>query len=188
MKTPAFAGVFFCKYFPNFAAMVLRIAQMEDLLWIVSVYNSTIASRLSTADLEPVSVESRTEWFLLHQKKNRPLWIAEEQNVKVGWISLSDFKAREAYHLTAEISVYLEEKYRGSGIGKSVLQEVIAQCGELGIRNLVAVIFAHNLPSIKLFADAGFSEWGHLPEIAEMDDKLYSVKVLGRKVSANGNR
>ena len=168
--------------------MVLRIAELDDLLWIVAVYNSTIASRLSTADLEPVSVESRTEWFMQHQVKNRPLWIAEENDVPIGWISLSDFKTRNAYHLTAEISVYLDEKHRGGGLGKLVLKEAIRCCEELGIRNLVALIFSHNLASVKLFADAGFMEWGHLPEVAEMDGKLYSVKILGKKLGTNDNR
>lgn len=162
--------------------MVLRKAEIEDLFWIVGVYNSTIASRASTADLEPVSVESREEWFMQHQKKNRPLWIAEEHGLPVGWISISDFKNREGYHVTAEISIYLQEECRGSGMGKIILNESINRCRKLGIRKLIGLIFAHNIASLKLFADAGFEEWGHLPEVVEMDDKLYNVKILGRKL------
>ncbi len=167
--------------------MLLRKAEIEDLLWIVGVYNSTIASRTSTADLEPVSVESREEWFKQHQKKNRPLWIAEEHGLKVGWISISDFKNREAYNITAEISIYIHEDYRRSGLGKQILAECTGRCKKLGIRKLVGVIFAHNLASIKLFSDAGFAEWGHLPEVTEMDGKLFSVKILGKDLTT-GNR
>ncbi len=162
--------------------MVLRKAEIDDLLWIVAVYNSTIASRASTADIEPVSVESREEWFMQHQKKNRPLWIAEELGLPVGWISISDFKSRAGYHLTAEISIYLHEEYRGSGLGKAILKESMARCRELGIKVLIGVIFGHNIASLKLFADAGFEEWGHLPEVVEMDDKFYNVKILGKKL------
>lgn len=44
----------------------MRHATLEDLPRIVEIYNSTIESRLVTADTEPVTVESRTEWFLNH--------------------------------------------------------------------------------------------------------------------------
>lgn len=172
----------FLFYLPEICSMLFRKAEIEDLLWIVGVYNSTIASRASTADLEPVSVESRVEWFTQHQKRNRPLWIAEEHGVQVGWVSISDFKNREAYHITAEISIYIHENYRGTGMGKQILSEAIRNCRELGIKKLIGVIFSHNLTSIKLFSDAGFAEWGHLPEVTEMDGKPYSVKILGKEL------
>ena len=45
----------------------LRLAEPADLPAIVEIYNATIASRQVTADLEPVPVESRFEWFRAHQ-------------------------------------------------------------------------------------------------------------------------
>lgn len=36
-------------------------ATLDDLPFIVDVYNSTIACRQITADLQPVSVESRSD-------------------------------------------------------------------------------------------------------------------------------
>jgi L-amino acid N-acyltransferase YncA len=52
-----------------------RDATLDDLPAIVAIYNSTIASRQVTADLEPVSVESRLAWFLAHRLLVRPLWV-----------------------------------------------------------------------------------------------------------------
>ena len=49
------------------------IAQQSDLDRIVSTYNSTIASRLVTADLEPVSSASKQSWFDAHEQNRRPL-------------------------------------------------------------------------------------------------------------------
>ena len=49
-------------------------ASLEDLDQIVSIYNSTIPSRMVTADLEPVSVESRLPWYKEHHPGKRPLW------------------------------------------------------------------------------------------------------------------
>ena len=46
----------------------LSLAQREDLPEIVAIYNSTIASRQVTADLQPVSVAEREAWFVAHQR------------------------------------------------------------------------------------------------------------------------
>ena len=55
-------------------------ATLDDLPFIVEVYNSTIASRQVTADLQPVSVESRIAWFEQHNPQKRPLWLFKYQN------------------------------------------------------------------------------------------------------------
>jgi phosphinothricin acetyltransferase len=54
------------------------IATRGDLPQIVDIYNSTIPSRLVTADTETVSVESRVRWFEEHTPDSRPLWVVED--------------------------------------------------------------------------------------------------------------
>lgn len=54
-----------------------RIAEREDLPRIIEIYNSTIASRMVTADLEEVTVEQRLPWFEAHNPEKRPLWVME---------------------------------------------------------------------------------------------------------------
>lgn len=54
----------------------LRDAVEADLPAIVAIYNATIAGRVVTADLEPVSIESRLAWFRAHNPERRPLWVA----------------------------------------------------------------------------------------------------------------
>lgn len=74
-----------------------RDAKLEDLEKIVEIYNSTIESRMITADTEPISVESRYQWFYEHTPERRPLWIIEDsENKMVGWVSFSSFYGRPA--------------------------------------------------------------------------------------------
>ena len=65
-------------------------AQQSDLPKIVATYNSTVASRLVTADLELVSVESKQAWFDAHTPNRRPLWIIETDGNYAGWMSDCD--------------------------------------------------------------------------------------------------
>ncbi|QHZ45319.1 GNAT family N-acetyltransferase [Bacillus sp. NSP9.1] len=163
--------------------MKLRIAKQSDLAEIVNIYNSTIASRMVTADIEPVSPEEKMNWFLNHTEA-RPLYIVEnEAGETIGWISFESFYGRPAYAKTAEVSIYLHEAHRGKGMGSKILQIALEAASKLGIRSLMAFIFAHNTPSIRLFEKHGFAEWGHFPGIAEMDGNRYDLKILGKELN-----
>ncbi|WP_449398249.1 N-acetyltransferase family protein [Chryseobacterium wanjuense] len=84
--------------------LIFRNATLEDLEKIVEIYNSTIPSRIVTADTENVSVESRLQWFNEHNPETRPLWVIEDQeNKMIGWVSFSSFYGRPAYNGTCRI-------------------------------------------------------------------------------------
>jgi L-amino acid N-acyltransferase YncA len=162
--------------------MRFRSATLKDLNEIVDIYNSTVASRMVTADTYPVSVESRLNWFHEHNEGKRPLWVVENENEIIGWVSFSSFYGRPAYDNTAEVSIYLRATERGKGIGKEVLKHVIDQCEKLGIKTLLGYIFAHNEPSLKLFKSFGFSEWAKLPNIAVLDGIERSLVIVGKRI------
>lgn len=160
-----------------------RNAEQADLHKIVEIYNSTIASRMVTADVENVSVESKQKWFDEHNPETRPLWIVEDEDSQViGWVSFSSFHERPAYSGTVEVSIYLDESCRGKGYGKTILQYCIDNAGKFGVNNLVALIFLHNEPSLKLFRHFGFEDWGKLPDVAVLDGVERSLIILGRRV------
>ncbi len=157
-------------------------AQQSDLNKIVATYNATIPSRLVTADLEPVSVDSKQQWFDNHNQTNRPLWLVEVNNVYCGWMSFNSFYGRPAYNGTVEVSIYLEESARGKGLGKACLQKAFDACADLEIKTLLGFIFDHNEPSLQLFYKMGFAKWAHLPNIANMIDAERGLIILGKRI------
>lgn len=160
-----------------------RDAAQHDLPRIVEIYNSTIASRMVTADTAPVSVASRQKWFDEHNASKRPLWLIEDENNQIlGWVSFQSFYGRPAYDATVEISIYLDEQQRGRGLGKQILQYCIDKAPDLGVHTLLGFIFTHNLPSIALFEKMGFKEWANLPNIATLDQEERSLKILGIRI------
>jgi phosphinothricin acetyltransferase len=159
-----------------------KYATLSDLPKIVSTYNSTIASRLVTADLEPVSVENKLDWFNAHTQNKRPLWLVYVNNNYSGWMSFNSFYGRPAYDGTVEVSIYLEENARGKGLGKACLNKAIEIAPALNIHSLLGFIFGHNQPSLNLFYQFGFEKWAHLPEIANMDGIMRDLIILGKKI------
>lgn len=162
----------------------IRLAEATDLNAIVEIYNASIPSRLATADLKPVSVESRQRWFAEHLPTYRPIWIMESEANILGWLSFQSFYGRPAYEKTAEISIYVSPSHQRQGIGRQLLKEAIDLSPRLGLTTLLGFIFAHNDPSLQLFKQFGFQQWGYLPQVAILDGVERDLVILGRKVGS----
>ena len=162
--------------------MILRDAQPGDLEAIVAIHNASIPGRMATADTEPVSVDSRREWFEGHTPGEHPLWVAEAAGRVVGWLSFGPFYGRPAYAATAEVSVYVAPEAQRRGIGAQLLGAAVARGPELGFETLLGFIFAHNAPSLRLFEKLGFERWGRLPGVARRDGEARDLVIVGRHV------
>ncbi len=162
--------------------ITFRDAVAGDLPAIVGIYNATIPGRGVTADLEPVSVESRRAWFDAHDATRRPLWVAIEDGVIVGWLSFSDFYGRPAYAASVEVSVYLADEARGRGLGKVFLKRAIDGAPACGVKTLIGFIFGHNAASLALFERCGFVSWGRLPRVASLDGVERDLIIVGLRI------
>lgn len=167
-------------------------ATFDDLPAILAVYNQSIAGKTATANLAPVSTEERRAWFEEHvTNPARPIYvvktIATDSNDTdtqvVAWGSFSDLYARTAYHISSEISIYLHQDYHGQGLGSALIGWMMTQAPELGIRNVVALIFSHNQPSLGLFKKFGFEQWGYMPQVCDMQGFIADVVMLGKAVT-----
>jgi L-amino acid N-acyltransferase YncA len=161
---------------------MIRDARESDLAAIVDIYNASIPGRLSTADTEPVTVESRRAWLRDRDFSRYPIWVSEDAGSVVGWLGFNRFYGRPAYAATAEVSVYVAPAAQGRGVGDRLLAEAIRRAGGLGLSTFLAVVFAHNPVSLALFRKHGFVPWGRLPRVASLDGVERDVLILGRRV------
>jgi phosphinothricin acetyltransferase len=111
--------------------MVQR-ASKEDLAEVLAIYNQSIPGKQATANLALVTLEERTAWFDEHlDSPTRPIYVvktllegdADKQSTKlpiVAWGSFSDLYARTAYHISTEISIYLNQDYQSKDKGNDI--------------------------------------------------------------------
>ena len=163
--------------------VLLRDAAHDDLEAIVAIYNASVPGLMATADTEPVTVQSRYGWFAEHSADGHPLWVADRGGEIVGWLSFGPFYGRPAYAATAEVSVYVAPAAQRQGIAAQLLGEAIARAPAIGLGTLLGFIFAHNEPSLRLFASSGFERWGLLPRVATLDGVERDLVIVGRRVS-----
>lgn len=164
--------------------IIVRDALECDLEAIVAIFNAAIPTRLSTAQLETVTLEERLPWFQEHTPDRHPIWVAEESESAeiMGWLDFHPFLTRCAYRGTAELSVYVEEAFRRRGVAQRLLEAAITRAPQLELHILVGVIFGHNQPSLRLFERTGFARWGVLPKIARLDGVERDLVIVGRDI------
>lgn len=161
---------------------MIRLAEPRDLEAVVAIYNASIPGRASTADTEPVSVESRRRWLRDRDPARRPLWVLERDGDVAGWLGLQDFYGRPAYAATAELGVYVDPRRRRRGAGRALVEHALAAAPTLGIETLLGLVFAHNDASLALLEGVGFERWGRLPAVARLDGVDRDVVIVGRRV------
>jgi L-amino acid N-acyltransferase YncA len=161
---------------------MIRDAVEADLPTIVTIYNAAIPCQVVTADFAPVTIESRLAWFQAHTLNHHPLWVIDFNGTVAGWLGFQPFYGRPAYQSTAELSLYVHPDYQRMGIGRKLLGRAIETAPALKLATLLGFIFADNHPSLKLFQQFDFEQWGYLPRVAKFDRGDQDLVILGRRI------
>lgn len=143
---------------------MIRRAKIEDLHEMLDIYNYEVVNGVATFDEVPVTYEQRKEWFNVH--KGKYILLVEEQDGKIaGYASVSKLFPKPAYDISGEVSVYVGKDFRGQGIGKVLLKELLVQTEKEGnFVSLFSLITGTNEASIHLHEKLGFTYAGVLKE------------------------
>jgi L-amino acid N-acyltransferase YncA len=162
---------------------MIRLAEKDDLPHIVGIYNEGILTYKATADEQPVTVASKQQWFEDHLPEHRPIWVLiNDDDELLAWFSINTFYGRPAYNATVEVSLYVRKEHQRCGYGRQLLEYAIEQAPGLGINCFLGFIFGHNEGSIRLFKNFNFEEWGHLRDVAFLNNQLCDLIILGRRI------
>ena len=139
------------------------IDQMKASDWeqVREIYLEGIRSGNSTFETDAPSWEKWNEGHLPFAR----LVMRDEESV-LGWAALSPVSKRDVYRGVAEVTVYVTESARGKGIGRALLEALIAESEKNGIWTLQASIFPDNTASVELHLRCGFREVGRRERIA----------------------
>lgn len=155
----------------------IRKAQETDLPAITDIYNDAIRHGTATFDTEEKTHENRRLWLAQHSQKY-PVVVALINETVVGWASLSRWSERAAYDDTAEISVYIHRDFRGRGIGRQLMQQVLEQGRQGGLHTVISRITQGNEISIYLHTQMGFETVGVLKQVGKKFGQLLDVTLM----------
>ena len=150
----------------------IRAASPADADAICRIYNQGIRDRVATLE-----TEERAQWLETRSPRH-PVLVAEVDGLVVGWASLNVFNARRAYDHVADLSLYVEREWRGRGMGRRLLEALIARAIELGYHKLVLAAFPWNAAGMRAYGRAGFREVGIYREQGRLDGRWVDTIVM----------
>ncbi|MGA7695709.1 MAG: N-acetyltransferase family protein [Candidatus Sulfotelmatobacter sp.] len=155
--------------------------QPENWPAVREIYREGIATGNATFESELPDWE---KWDNNHRQDCRLIARKEEQ--VLGWAALSPVSGRRVYAGVAEVSVYVAVAARGTGVGKSLLQALIAESELHGLWTLQAGIFRENAASVALHKSCGFREVGVRQRIGKLGGTWRDVLLLERRSATIG--
>lgn len=157
-------------------SLIFRPMKNSDWKSVVDIYRQGLETGNATFETK---TKSKSHWNKNHLKSCRI--IAVLNNKIVGWAALSPVSNRKVYEGVAEVSIYIDEKYRGIKIGSKLLNELIIESEKKGIWTLQASIFPENIASIKMNRKSGFRKVGIRKKIGKMDGKWRDTLLMERR-------
>lgn len=155
-----------------------RAARVDDLPAIADIYNHEVLHSTATFDTEPVSLEERRRWLAAHESPRHPIVVADADGVVVGWASLSPWSQRCAYARAAEVSVYVHRDWRGRGLGRGLLEQLVDRGRAAGLGVLLARVVAESAGSLALHEALGFERIGTMRRVGEKFGRVLDVDLM----------
>jgi len=138
----------------------------ENIDQALTVYNWYVLNSTATFHIDAITRQELEQMVSIGHSKYQSYLILYGGKA-CGFCYLSQFRYKEAYDKSAEITLYLDKNFAGNGIGKTTISYLEKIAKAIGINNLIAVITANNLVSISLFEKYGYFKIGHLKNIGE---------------------
>jgi L-amino acid N-acyltransferase YncA len=156
----------------------LRQADWND---VARIYAEGIATGDATFETE---VSDWERWDASHMSGHR--LVATEDGRHLGWAALSAVSERCVYAGVAEVSVYVAANARGRGVGRALLEALIASSEAGGVWTLQAGIFPENEASVRLHQRAGFRVVGRRERLGRLHGAWRDVLLMERRSAVVG--
>ncbi|HVB37940.1 MAG TPA: GNAT family N-acetyltransferase, partial [Vicinamibacterales bacterium] len=157
--------------------MAFRIDSMTASDWpdVRRIYEEGLATGVATFETVAPSWE---QWDAGRLPSPR---LVARGGALMGWAALSPVSKRACYAGVAEVAVYVAAAARGQGVGRALLEALIAAAEAEGIWTLQGATIAGNAASLALQARCGFREVGRRERIAKRDGRWLDTILTERR-------
>lgn len=165
--------------------MNIRLKKMTDadLPFVKRIYDYYTLHSSVVYFIEPVPLEEIRRMVPVEDRNYRSFLICDADGTRYGFCYFSRFKEKPAFHISVEVTIYLEPDCCGRGIGRQALTLMEPYIREGGFSNAVALISAENEASIRLFEKCGYLCCAEIKEVAEKFGKKLTLKMYQKLFS-----
>jgi L-amino acid N-acyltransferase YncA len=159
--------------------MLLRFASLRDAEPFVAIYAPVVASTVISFELVAPDL-AEMQLRIASQPANKPWIVAEIDGAVAGYAYASTFRGRAAYRFGAEVTAYVAESARRSGVGRALYRALMHVLTSQGYRRAFAGITLPNDASVALHCSAGFTEAGVVHAAGYKFDRWHDVAFYER--------
>lgn len=146
--------------------MILRPAELSrDGDVLLAIINDAILNTTAWYEYDLWDGDRMTSWFDAKRAGGWPLIVADDGGAALGFASFGPFRDRPAYARTVEHSVYVAHDARGRGIGRRLLDAIVAEARLRDLHAMIGGVDAANEGSLAFHRAAGFVEAGRIREV-----------------------
>ena len=168
---------------PTLPPLLIRPSAPGDVAPITAIYAWNVLHGTGTFELEPPDAAEMARRRDDVIDKGLPWLVVERDGEVLGYAYANTFRPRKAYRFCLEDSVYLAPAAQGSGLGRLLLAELMAQCEACGARQMLAVIGdSFNLASIGVHRALGFTDVGVLKASGWKFERWLDVVIMQREL------
>src|SRR5690242_747167 len=150
----------------------IRPVQASDLEPITRIYAHAVRHGTASFEIEPPEEAEMARRLEAVRDGGYPFLVAEREGEIAGYAYAGPYRARPAYRWTVEDSVYVAPQAQQQGIGRALLERLIAESEARGFRQMIAVIGdSAQAASIALHRAAGFRLVGTLEAVGFKFDR-----------------
>ena len=146
--------------------MIIRRAERSDVPAMREIFNEVLRNSNSIYREEEVDLAERYAWFDEKIEHGYPLFGAYESDKLIGYAGYGSWRAAQGYRKTVELTIYVDNNHRGTGVGSLLMQTIIDQAKLDGYHVMLGAIDAENKGSIEFHKRFGFIETARMPEVA----------------------
>jgi L-amino acid N-acyltransferase YncA len=158
---------------------LLRPAKTGDIPAITRIYADAVINGTASFELTPPDEAEMTQRYETLVGGGYPYFVAELSGGIAGYAYAGPYRTRPAYDWTVEDSIYVAPEFHRRGIGLALLKRLIAECEQLGFRQMIAVIGdSAQRPSIALHRAAGFEPVGTFRSIGYKHGKWLDTPLM----------
>lgn len=156
---------------------MIRKATEHDLSAIKDIYNYAVLNTTATYDINPRDDKYFANMLSEHTGKYL-LAVYEDNGDIIGYVALSQFSRRDAYDITAELSVYVKADCQNKHIGTQLMEYALSYAQtENRFLTIVSLITSDNEHSIYLHKKFGFEFGGKIKNAGFKFDRLLGVDI-----------
>jgi L-amino acid N-acyltransferase YncA len=165
---------------------VIAPAAPADLPRVAEIFAHYVVSSVITFETQPPTVADWQRRLDGLGSAGLPFLVARDHGEVAGYAYATPWRPKPAYRHTVEDTVYLDPGRTGRGLGRALLGELLARCGQAGARQVVAVIAdagPASEASIALHRSLGFGHVGRLTGVGRKHGRWIDTVLMQRALT-----